>query len=580
MSRMIDIEQDRLLLLYDYDEALNRVVKTFPGRKFDWDSKLWWVPAEHARVVVRTLVPLHFKFSPRFRDFCDETYGGVETLEAGLERVPRVEVPEGTLTIGGLNARARGALQQAFPESVWIVGELQNWDKNPDGRHAFFELVERPGPALDPSARVRAVLFAGERAQMARLLEREAPDVSLRDGLMVRFRVDVELYAQSGSFQLIVREIDPAYTSGKLQQNRDRILRQLEAEAMIERNLGLVFCSLPLRVGLITSDGSDAYNDFVHELQRSGYPFAIDLVPASMQGANTERSVLRALRYFERCAADLDVVVIVRGGGSRSDLAYFDTIAIGRAVCCHPIKVIVGVGHHRDQCLLDFIAHAEKTPTAAAQCLVGQVEEARMRVESMALEAARLSRDTLDGARQRLERDALGVERTVQERVVAERRRLDQLANGLIRTTKERLTSQRRRVDRRRERIASAARAALRDADRDLDFAGRRLDVERIARVVGRKEDAVDRMTDRLARVTGRRIKAAHERLTRGQTTLRLVDPARVLERGFAIVRVDGAVARSVRALDPGARARVELADGAVDVRVDPDEDNERNERE
>ncbi|MFW5967060.1 MAG: exodeoxyribonuclease VII large subunit, partial [Persicimonas sp.] len=342
MSRLIDIEIEtrRIAVRFPYNPDLLPVVRSLPERRWDGESKTWYVPLEHLEHVLGKLGAHHFKVSAELRAYCEEHVRPADELLANDGPGPGgpLRVPEGSYSISRLNEEARRTLRERFDEDVWIVGEVQSYERNRPGRHAYFELVERLSADEDPVARIRAVMFREDREAIVAALEDAADPIRLRDGLAVRLRGRVDLYAPQGSYQFIAREVDPAYTTGEIHQNRERILEWLEEEGIRQDNLERDWPGCPLRVGLITSYESDAYNDFVHELERSGYGFELTVHDANVQGKKTEPSVLRGLRYFEERAADFDLVAIVRGGGSRSDLAYFDTEAIGEAVCTHPLK--------------------------------------------------------------------------------------------------------------------------------------------------------------------------------------------------------------------------------------------------
>ncbi|MFB6375293.1 MAG: exodeoxyribonuclease VII large subunit, partial [Bradymonadaceae bacterium] len=367
LMRRIDIEDDseRLRIEFPYDRSLVQTVKTLPERRFDPDTKDWYVPFQHVERVFETLLDHHFKISQELRSYCEEHHRPVdEILEKDGEADGPASVPPGTWTVSELNLEAQSVLEEAFDRSLWLVGELQSYDRTRDWRHAFFELVDRPTDEADPVAKIQAVMFQRHRERIEEALAEAPDDIRLRDGLTVRVCGDVELYPEKGAYQFVVREIDPTYTAGEIQRNRQVILDTLEKRGIREQSRQLPWPDCPLRVGLITSYGSDAYSDFLDQLEASDRGFQLTVHDAYVQGDRTESSILEALAYFEERADQFDAVVIVRGGGARSDLAYFDTEAIGEAVCQHPLKIVCGIGHQRDVCLLDHICESEKTPTA------------------------------------------------------------------------------------------------------------------------------------------------------------------------------------------------------------------------
>jgi len=569
----IDIETERLRIEFPYDESLVQTVKTLPRRRWDPDTRAWYVPFDHVDRVFETLLELHFKISPELRSYCREHHRPVDEIvgDEGESESGPAPVPPETYSVSELNLEAKRALEGAFDESIWLVGELQGFDRNRrrEWRHAFFELVERPAEDADPVAKIQTVLFQNDREAVERQLEEAPEEIRLRDGLAVRLRGDVELYAESGSYQIVVREIDPTYTSGEIQRNRQAILERLEDRGIREQNRERDLPVCPLRVGLVTSHGSDAHEDFRSELDASGFGFQVTLHDAYMQGDRTEESVLEALRHFEERSEAFDVVAIVRGGGARSDLAYFDTDAIGEAVCRHPLKVIAGIGHERDACLLDHIARSEKTPTAAGGALVEAVEAFRERLAEGFDSIVVGAEERLERAGERLERVSVELGRRADRRLNREDRRLSSLRSSLSHAARDRLEEGRRRVEGAAGRLPQSSRVALRSERQRLTFARRQLRPERLAKRFELYRRAVDDRVEKLERTLGRRIERASRRLDGLGDRVRLLDPRTVLERGYAIVRREGELVRSPDEAPVDSRVDVELADGALSARVE-----------
>lgn len=570
-ARMIDIEPEaqRVCIIFPYDASLLPVVRSLPGRWFDGNTKNWYVPLEHVDHVIGKLSNHHFKLSADLREYCAQNGQPVDKLlNSGGERGGGpMRAPEGTYTISELNEEARATIRSKFSDDVWLVGEVQSYDRNRPGGHAYFELVERLAQNEDPVARIRAVMFREDRQQVSRALANAPEKIRLRDGLAVRLSGRVDLYAPHGSFQFVVRDVDPAYTTGEIHQNRERILEKLDELGIREDNQKLEWPRCPLRVGLITSYESDAYNDFVHELERSGLGFQVTVHNANVQGSQTEPSVLRGLKYFADRADDFDVVAIVRGGGSRSDLAYFDTETIGKAVCQHPLKVVTGVGHQRDQCLLDFISDSQKTPTAAANACVQRVSAYAERVEELFARIAEQAVERADRQMTRLREASVRLERAVERCLKVEARRLDRVRSGVTYAAKDRLAEATRRLDRLERAIPAAALSTVNAEGQKLTFARRRLSRERIERRLGRESQAVDALQTKLRRLADAALADEERRLDEHRRRLRLLDPQRVLERGFAIVLTDDGVARRPDDVPFDADVTVRLAEGQVDVR-------------
>ncbi len=566
MARHIDIdgEREELQLVFPYDPELNARVKTLPGCYWNGDLEAWCVSVEHLDETLELLEGEHFKLSPDLRAFCEER----DTSEGAADEV-YLPAPADTLSIREANLRSRAALKEAFDDSIWIVGELQSYDRNDEEGHAYFELVQRPDEEAEPVARIQAVLFDSDRRHIRQTLDASPNDVEWRDGLAVRLRGRIDLYAERGSYQIVVEALDPAYTAGRIQRRRQAILDHLDEEGMLEDNRARTWPVAPLRVALITSHGSDAYNDFREELEASGYGFQMTVCDAYMQGDRTEASVLRALEYVERHSEQYDAIAIVRGGGARSDLAYFDTEAIGEAICSHPVKVLCGVGHERDTCLLDHVAESHKTPTAAAQRLVGRVEAFRERIDEAAHSIFDETRDRVAAAGDRLEHLSIRLQHRTERRVSRATSNLSTLRSRVARIAQTRLDAAQRRVANRSRDLVEMTRTYVDRRRQPLEWARRQLREERLNRPLIRRREHLEHLRDRLVRRSRDSLDRARRALDQRVRRLRLMDPQRVLERGFAIVRRQNETVRSVDDLKAGDSLEIRLADGRIDVTVD-----------
>jgi exodeoxyribonuclease VII large subunit len=315
-----------------------------------------------------------------------------------------------TFTVSQLGRQVQELLREAFA-SVWVVGEVSRHRPSAAG-HQYFDLVEK-GEGDRIVGTLPAVVWKGEWVRLRPALERAGG--KLAEGLALRCRVTLDFYPPGGRLQAQVREIDPSYTLGELERRRRETLEALAAAGLLEANRALELAALPLSLGLITSQGSAAYHDFVSTLAESGFGFHVTFVHAAVQGAEAEREVVSALALLG--AAAVDAIVLVRGGGSKSDLAAFDSRAIAEAVARTPRPVLTGLGHEIDLAVADLVAHrAFKTPTKVAEFLVGRLADAEQAALALRRALARAGGLPLARARERL----AGCER----RLVAARARL------------------------------------------------------------------------------------------------------------------------------------------------------------
>jgi exodeoxyribonuclease VII large subunit len=340
--------------------------------------------------------------------------------------------------------------RRAFPDEIWVRGEVRNLSRAASG-HVYFNLAE-----LDEDKRIVALmpvmLSRVVKPEINAILVRAGGGVRMADGAEVRLRGRVAWFAPRGQLQLLMTGIDPDYTLGRLAADRDRLLRVLDAEGLLRRNARLPFPPVPLVVGLVTSAGSAAEADFLHELRASGLAFRVLRIDARVQGDGAPSSIVAALRAAHERGPD--VVALIRGGGARTDLAAFDTELVARAIASLDLPVITGIGHEVDHSIADEVAHRSlNTPTACAQHLVSAV---RMFADDVAARWAAIS-----GRAAR----ALDVH---DERLARHARHAAVAARGCLRVAEHRL-------DVRAGRASGAAPSRLRSAGRHLDGLDARL---------------------------------------------------------------------------------------------------------
>jgi exodeoxyribonuclease VII large subunit len=276
-------------------------------------------------------------------------------------------VDEGTFTVSDLTTAVQLALDVCFPDEVWVHGEISSLNRSTAG-HVYFQLVEPGAPGAPPVAQVAITLFAGAKASVNATLKRVG-GVRMSDGVEIRLRGRLGVYGPQGRLQVRMTAIDPEFTLGRLAGERDRILLALQTEGLLARNASIPLPARPRHIGLITSTGSAAEADFLHELSTSGLAWQVDTIDVRVQGADAERAVTGALRQFG--SSGVEVIALVRGGGARTDLATFDSELVARTIASLPIPVLTGIGHEIDTSVADRVAHtASKTPTACAAHLV------------------------------------------------------------------------------------------------------------------------------------------------------------------------------------------------------------------
>lgn len=290
------------------------------------------------------------------------------------------------LSLYDLNALVRRSLEQCLPDEYWVQAELSEVRVHPATGHCYVEFVQKDPRSNNLVAKARGVIWNNVFRLLRPYFEESTGQV-FTAGIKVLVQVSVGFHELYG-FSLTVHDIDPTYTLGDMARRRREILKQLEEEGVLTLNKELPMPELPRRVAVISSATAAGYGDFCHQLTNNprGYYFHTELFAAAMQGDRVEESMLAALDSINSRADDFDVVVIIRGGGATSDLSCFDTYLLAAACAQFPLPIITGIGHERDDTVLDSVAHARvKTPTAAAEYLIARMDEAADRLNDFAV---------------------------------------------------------------------------------------------------------------------------------------------------------------------------------------------------
>ena len=277
---------------------------------------------------------------------------------------------ENPLTLYSLNNLVREAVSNALPSRYWVTGELSEVREAVNG-HCYIELVQRDEISGEIVAKARGTIWSRIYSLLCPYFL-EQTGRSFAQGLKVLLQVGVSFHELYG-YTLDVCDIEPAYTIGDMARKRQLVIRQLTEEGVIGLNKELPFPLLPQRVAVISSSAAAGYGDFCDQLHNNtyGFVFYTKLFPAPMQGSGVEQGIISALDCIARDIDFWDVVVIIRGGGATSELSCFDTYELANNCAQFPLPVITGIGHRRDESVLDVVAHTSvKTPTAAAELLV------------------------------------------------------------------------------------------------------------------------------------------------------------------------------------------------------------------
>ncbi len=468
------------------------------------------------------------------------------------------DVAARTFEVRELAEMLRSVLKRSFPESIWVRGQIRNLSRS-KSNHVYFRLVT-PAPAGEvPAASLNVVLFDSLRREVNRKLGPSAAG-HMTEGVEVRILVSVNLYVRDGRLNLKMYDIDPVYTLERLSAERDKLLADLLTTGLLNRNKSLPMPSLPLRVGLVSSVKSAACADFLDELKRSNLGWEVSLVHTPVQGFGCEARIASALATA--AAAGVDLIALVRGGGSSTDLAGFDTREVAHAIAGLSVPVITGIGHEIDSPVADVVAHSSfKTPTAAAAWLVDRALEFSRTtlllwegIQISAGECLAKQRERLDEGGRRAEDASLDAVSNARERMLRSTAQFIQSARGGIRLA-------RAQMDRHGDLVRERARF--------------RLEMHR---------SRLQALSASSPPAAARSLKAPRSQLAHLGERIAAHDPHRMMEKGWTTLRnANGRLLRSVCEVGRGDILIAQLQDGRVQSKVEgiipdvPDREGVRN---
>lgn len=430
------------------------------------------------------------------------------------------------MTLYELQSVLKQTLGEAFPFPVWINAEIGEIKVNRSSGHCYMELVEKGGANGVPRARASAVIWRSSYGAVSMYFA-GATGRNLEAGMQVLLCVRV-IYHEVHGLSLQVTDIDPLYTLGDMERQKRETVERLRDDGVLELNAQTAMPAVPQRLAVISSPTAAGYRDFMQELAASPYRFDVSLFGALMQGAGAEKSVIEALDAVYDRADEFDAVVIIRGGGSQSDLSCFNSYEL----CCHiaqfPLPVVAGIGHDKDQSIADMVSAVSlKTPTAVAGWFVERAAVLDGALTSFGERLHRLAESCLESQAQ------------LQRRYAYE---LGRRASALTRRLEQRFAELARRVSRQASRAVAEHRTSL-------GIAGVRL--ENAAR-------------NRICAAGGEL--AAAERVVAGSR------PERIMALGFSVVRSDGRAVRDAASLRSGQTVEIEFMKGKTKAEIKDDE--------
>ena len=459
--------------------------------------------------------------------------------------MPYVKSENVAMSLTELNCVIKDAVKKRLPEKYWVRAEMSDLRANMSSGHCYLEFIDKDEYTGQITAKARGTIWARTYQQIKQYFEHETGQAFV-SGLKVLVSVSVEFHEVYG-YSLSVHNIDPSYTLGDMAKRRKEILRRLQVEGIIDLNKELPFPLLPQRIAVITSSTAAGYEDFINQLAGNEYgiQFYVKLFPAVMQGEKTGDSIIAALDRVYPLVKHFDIVVIIRGGGSTSELSSFDSYPLAANCAQFPLPIITGIGHERDDTVVDIVAHTRmKTPTAVASFLI----------EYMAREAGRLfemEKTICDEVTTRIAQ-----EKSVLQVLTA---KLPSIAIGNIGRNRSRLHAMTSRL--------SALPQLLRHHSEILNALPARIQ-RATDSIISSRLIIIERVPLQLQRASGNITAKCRQEIELKEQYIKMVSPDYILKRGYTLTFKDGKIIKHSADLSAGDEISVKFADGEKKGRI------------
>lgn len=474
---------------------------------------------------------------------------------------------ETQLSLLELNQLIKDTLEDAFSGLVWVKAEISEMTVNRTG-HCYLELVEVDPSTKSVLARARATIWSYS-FRMLRPYFETTTGQAFGQGIKVLVSAKVEYHPVYG-LSLNIRDIDPTYTMGDMARKRREIIQQLQEDGVYDMNRELQLPLVPQRVAIISSPTAAGLQDFMNQLENNpaNIHFYTKLFPAVMQGTETAASIINALELVFQYEDFFDVVCIIRGGGAQLDLASFDHYELAYHVAQFPIPVITGIGHDKDETVIDLVAHTKmKTPTAVAEFLVTGAETFEQMLLELESRFVDMVQERLEEEQNYLEEAVSTLKLGVRQLVTEEEHRFEINRIQLRSNAPKLLKVKNDRFQKYSQRLSGAGQRLLKDEMYDLQKKIGELQY-RSQRLFRNGQSKLDESTHVLKIRMTDGFRLQKNKLETFEVKKRLVDPVRVLQRGYSLAYKNGKIIKSVTELSEGDELQTRLADGRVISRI------------
>ena len=472
------------------------------------------------------------------------------------------------VSLSELQRQVKGKLEDLFSLPVWVKAEISEMTINRSG-HCYLDLVETEEGTDTVVARCRATIWSYTFRMLKPYFETTTGQV-FTEGMKVLLQAKVEYHEVYG-FSLNIRDIDPVYTLGDMARQRREIIHRLEEAGVLEMNKELELPLVPQRIAVISSPTAAGLQDFLNQLHNNQHQFIFytKLFPSVMQGMEAPRSITAALEQIFQYEELFDAVVIIRGGGAQIDLACFDNYDLAFNVAQFPLPVITGIGHDKDDTVIDLVAHTRmKTPTAVAEFLISGALQFSQQLNDLEKQFTVSVNDKLENNQDRLTDAADQLSLLVNQLIVKQTNRLNidriQLANHSERFLKKQFSELKGLTTNTKNKISIyvARQTHL------LDQSGNQLNYTFRGQIVKNKNLLIQ--FQQLLKIRAvETIRAENKNLLQITDKLRLVDPQNILKRGYSLTMMNGKILKSLQMVKVGDLLETRLSDGSIESKVE-----------
>ena len=473
----------------------------------------------------------------------------------------------GQFTLLELNNSIRNALQDAFPETIWVVAEISEMKENRTG-HCYLELIEKDDQSDEIMARARANIWSYSWRMIKPYFETTTGQAFVQ-GIKVLVLTSVEFHPAYG-LSLNIKDIDPTYTIGDLVRRRREIVRQLVEAGVMQMNKELELPLVPQRIAVISSATAAGYQDFVTHLENNpqGFYFFHKLFEAYMQGSEAVPSILNALNQIFEQEELFDAVVIIRGGGATADLSCFDNFDLAYTVAQFPLPVITGIGHEKDDTIIDLVAHTRlKTPTAVAEFFVsGALRFFEILVEQER-KTIQFVNSYLDEEHEKLDK-LIDIFTTVTDKFLQAAmlklqktgQKLQQNVTWFTFSKREELQKIRFRLSKKTSRFWQKRKDNLHRLSMQIRFSTL-FKIEKSRMIIDQTEIEFPKVAKMYMVDNNNKLEIYTEKL-------RLLDPQNILQRGFTITTQNGVILKSAIQVSDEIELKTRFADGEIKSKI------------